>query len=319
MAQSSGWSWAIRQMVSGQAERREDQMVAERVGAVPSVAVIERELTEVPARIGVAAELEWLPAASLRVDHDHYQRPVRALDVQRIARDFDPSAFGVLTISERADGTRWVLDGQHRVAALLLLGWDNRLVPCLVERGLTLEEEATIFYKPQVTRRPLRPSEKFRAKLMAGDPTAVEIEACARRHGYSLALTSPSDHPRVLQGIASLEYIARNYPALGLDAVLAMADAVCGDEDQPSSMFLRGLAMFMYRARGLYDRARLIRVLQADRLARVDGDAKQSATAMNWSSEEGSAYQIHRRYNHGLQKRLPEWSDLRRRTVTTIE
>lgn len=286
-------------------------MVAERI--VPEPALTElSQLRDASARLGTTVELEWLPAESLHIDHDHYQRPLRDTHVKRIAGRFDPGAFGVLEVSEREDKSRWVLDGQHRVAAVIARGWGARLVPCLVHRGLTLSDEAIIFYKPQATRRSLKPTERFRARLTAGDEQAIQIRDIARRHGYELALIGASVNPDRLNAVGSLEHIQDRYGTESVDAVLAIARDAFGSHTQPQGIVLRAIAIFDHRASDLYDRPRLVKILREGSGHNIESDGVAAARLMGMKTDEATAMTIHRLYNHGLKRRLPEWANLRR-------
>src|SRR4051794_33828172 len=80
----------------------------------------------------------------LTVDQ-RYQRALNARRVKKIANEFDPYSVGMLIVSDRGDGTKVVLDGQTRRAALVAMGWEDQMVPCYVYVGLSVEEEARIF------------------------------------------------------------------------------------------------------------------------------------------------------------------------------
>ena len=63
---------------------------------------------------------------TLRVDHEHYQRPRDDAKVEAIARegvDALTARWGLLAL--RPDGTRWIIDGQHHTAAAVTLGIDR--------------------------------------------------------------------------------------------------------------------------------------------------------------------------------------------------
>lgn len=72
-----------------------------------------------------------IPKDHLEVDHTYQRDTVSIERINSIAREFRWSAFGVLLIIRGSDGTLWVYDGQHRLAAAKLRD-DIDDLPCLV-------------------------------------------------------------------------------------------------------------------------------------------------------------------------------------------
>ena len=63
----------------------------------------------------------------LQVEVDSaYQRPFDRNRAEKIKDDFDPYALGVVQVVQRADGSRFATDGQHRVGAIKM-GLDEGL------------------------------------------------------------------------------------------------------------------------------------------------------------------------------------------------
>jgi hypothetical protein len=100
---------------------------------------------DLPETVGVAGIDEWIVANDIRVD-TQYQRPINIAHVRKIANEFDERAFGVILVSERADGSVYVIDGQHRLAAVKSMGRGGSEIPCHVYRGLSVGDEALIFH-----------------------------------------------------------------------------------------------------------------------------------------------------------------------------
>jgi len=90
------------------------------------------------------ARLVFLPVESLQVDH-RYQRPLNAQWARWLAENWDDRMLGVLTVSQREDGSFWLLEGQHRSAALVSIGMAERKVPCIAFKNLSVREEADIY------------------------------------------------------------------------------------------------------------------------------------------------------------------------------
>lgn len=109
--------------------------------------------------------LEQINTQILNVDRT-YQRPLKNT-YKRIAAQFDPLLVGVITLSRRADGTIWILDGQHRVAAAKEKNIET--LDALIYEGLTIEQEAYIFSMQNHNRIKVNPFDLYNAgKLSRG-------------------------------------------------------------------------------------------------------------------------------------------------------
>ena len=159
--------------------------------------------------------LDWLPVANLRVDHT-YQRPLDHKRVKRMAKDPDLDAFGTLIISERADGSFWCIDGQHRIALFHELGWGDQTAPCIILTGLEIPQEARIFTLANSGSNP-NALAKFRAQLVEGDPKAVDINRTVRKCGLTVA---SGNAPGYIQAVAALKTVHDRAGGLVLERVL---------------------------------------------------------------------------------------------------
>jgi predicted RNA binding protein YcfA (HicA-like mRNA interferase family) len=128
-------------------------------------------------KVQSGADLVFLPAKALAVDH-RYQRAQNSPWVRELASKWDDRLLGILTVSSR-DGGFWILEGQHRIAALMARGEAERKVPCLVFTRLTLKEEADI-YLGRSTVRLQTMIAMFEAKVTAEDPHAMAINRIVR-------------------------------------------------------------------------------------------------------------------------------------------
>jgi hypothetical protein len=131
-------------------------------------------------------DLEYVPKKALRIDHE-YQRPLNDRKRIRIASEFNYAAFGVLVCSRRPDGSVWVIDGQHRLAAAMTRG-DVDTVPCIIfDLGGSVSEEAKDFLATNKERKPLTGFETFRAMLKSGDPSARAVQEVVESTGNKIA------------------------------------------------------------------------------------------------------------------------------------
>lgn len=124
-----------------------------------------------------------------------YQRDINLQGVtliRSIATHWDWSLCHPLIVSERPDGSLFVVDGQHRLMAAALRG-DIRDLPCVVIRYPTVEAEAKGFVALNTARRPLTPFAIFRAALAAGDEDAIGLNAMIARHGLRITSSQNRD------------------------------------------------------------------------------------------------------------------------------
>jgi predicted RNA binding protein YcfA (HicA-like mRNA interferase family) len=172
------------------------------------------------------SKLVFLPVGTLEVDH-RYQRPLNMAWARQIADKWDDRLMGILTVSER-DGAFWLLEGQHRVAALGLRGEANRKVPCLAFSNLDLEEEADIY----LGRNNVKLSTTlalFHAKLAAGDTAASEIfRVVTERHGIRIGATGKTS-------MNSIGALNRLYGWGTLSSTFSVWRAAWGDKDDAAT------------------------------------------------------------------------------------
>ncbi len=88
-------------------------------------------------RIQRAARLRWVPLERMKVN-PLAQRDLNQARVSRLAACFDPEQMGAPTVSLRG-GWYYLIDGQHRIAALKLwLGdWAGQEAQCWCYEGLS--------------------------------------------------------------------------------------------------------------------------------------------------------------------------------------
>ncbi|MBP8233117.1 MAG: ParB N-terminal domain-containing protein [Rhizorhabdus sp.] len=147
---------------------------------------------KVNAPLGMRPSLENRKLSELNIDPS-YQRSIDNSTsqtlIRKIAQFWDWGLFQPLVVARRADGTFWVVDGQHRLAAARLRNdmWD---LPCVITQHFSPGDEAAAFVALNVQRKPLSRMDLFRAALSAGDDTAVEIQHLIDKAGLSLATHS---------------------------------------------------------------------------------------------------------------------------------
>lgn len=145
---------------------------------------------------------EILDIAALNVD-TAYQRALRHNLVNQIGKEYDIVKAGPILVSERKDGSLWVVDGQHRMAGALQAGEDAMFAHVI--HGLTKEQEADLRLARN-NRMSDSTYEKFRTRLVMGDPVAHRMMELVRQQGTELNL-----EPNVHQGINALGTVEELY------------------------------------------------------------------------------------------------------------
>lgn len=101
-----------------------------------------------------------------------YQRPVNPREVERLIREWDGRLLEPVVVSFR-DGKFYVVDGQHRIAAMRKMnGGNGVMVNCKVYSGLTYEQEAGLCYKLDKAKKRLSMFSLMR-EAWQGDPRSL--------------------------------------------------------------------------------------------------------------------------------------------------
>lgn len=143
------------------------------------------------------AKFEWIDVGDLVVDYT-YQRALEPRKVARIVNEFDPDAFGTLVVSLRKDGTKAVIDGSHRKAAVIEMYGTTEKVPANLHEGLSLEDEARIFSILNSNRTKPKVVDLFKADVAAGQPMAVAINQVFSNLGLAPTQQVKSDGIRAI-------------------------------------------------------------------------------------------------------------------------
>lgn len=130
-------------------------------------------------------EERWIPVTNLTVDERVQRDHLDLRKIIRFKRNFNPAAMGVITVSQRNAATLVIVDGQHRVQVVKELTDANGEVLCHVFKKLTLAEEAQMFLDLNAGTQPSL-LDKFKVRLTAGDPVAVEVDALVKSYGWEI-------------------------------------------------------------------------------------------------------------------------------------
>lgn len=154
-------------------------------------------------QLGAPPSLEQVPLDRLQVDPT-YQRATDSqssrLLIAGMVKAWDWSLCQPIVVSRRADGTMWVLDGQHRVAGARARG-DIPYLPCVLLSSLDPQTEARTFVDLNTRRQRLTQGQIFHGQLAAGEPTARLVQQMLDQAGWRVRLTTntASYHPGDLE------------------------------------------------------------------------------------------------------------------------
>ncbi|MBB4858281.1 hypothetical protein HNO88_001600 [Novosphingobium chloroacetimidivorans] len=215
--------------------------------------VLEAALTPSPPAkrwdrpLGMPPSIENRSPDELNID-DAYQRsidtgPSRAL-IQKIAKGWDWRMCLPLVVSKRDDGSLWVLDGQHRLAAAKLRG-DIPYLPCCVSIYGGIQAEASMFVAMNRARRAINRLDDFHAAIAGGDNDALIVAQMVEAAGFTIsrktgsaawapgevAFTSAINSIRRKHGErvcrVALEMMAQAFPGQRLSAGSSIFTAIC--------------------------------------------------------------------------------------------
>jgi len=163
--------------------------------------------------------------SDLLIDYTYQRSPIKA-KVNKIAKNFDPDLLGVIICSMRENGIIAVIDGSHRVHALLQKGLTDSVVNALVYFDLTIKEEAKIFALMNQEHTKPNPGEIFKAGIIAGDEETIAINKIIEKLGLKIGV-GPGDNK--LRAISTVKRIYRNAGGRVLFKTLSSIKQAYGD------------------------------------------------------------------------------------------
>lgn len=247
--------------------------------------------------LGDPGELQWIGKHRLIVDHI-YQRGAAKSKVRKIADSFLWSKFGVITVSERADKTLAIIDGQHRAAAAMLRD-DITALPCIVFRDLAINTEADAFVGQNKHRRPMCAVDAYRAKLVAQDSTAVWVHEALERHGITVA--NPAGNALELKAISEVEWMAATNRCR-CEYVLHIVAELCWNAERPVNQSLMQVAWVLctWFVKSDADKERLLSRMLSVGLTTIESEIKRTRVVLNKYCRNEAAKAVQQRLNRGL-------------------
>lgn len=258
-------------------------------------------------------KIKNLPLSKLIVD-SRVQRPLVERRVTDISSNLNPEAIGVICVSDRGGDVYSIIDGQHRVRALEVAGYTENPITCEVYTGLSLSEEAAMFRLRNNTAQ-VSYLDKFRVRVIEGDPRANHIMDILTKHGWKLGVSNKDRSQRFLCAISSVEKIyilGDDHEGINFaDRTLAIVTKAWGHNAHGvDGRVLQGIGMVLHRYGSDIDVSDLIVKLSKSPggpMALV-GRARGLATLLSTSVSRGMAETIVGIYNRSRRgSQLPAW------------
>lgn len=223
----------------------------------------QQTLRQVPLRMP-SYDLKRVNVRDLLVDYappngSGYARSLSENRLRILRRDWDSMACSPLIISKRADGTLYVVDGNHR----RVVAWEKGIgsLPAMIFSGLEQAREADLYTKLG-TVLGQTPWTRFQSRLVAGDEAAQDIVTIATACGFEVNAISYQDGR--IQAIARLETIYGRGGPEGLHWTLSVLQrAFAGHRESLGEMQLEGVFSFWQRYGMLVDEAEVSTLLGA--------------------------------------------------------
>lgn len=254
-------------------------------GAALTTPVIDT--TPEPARVDRTARRGWVRLGDVQVN-PVVQREFVPSKADALAAEFDPEHFGTPVVNLR-DGRAWMIDGQHRAAALKIWlgdGWQDQEFEAEIYEGLTEAEEADTFLRRNNSMA-VNAYNKFRIAVVAGREDEQTVSGIVLREGLTITRDRNAEG-RVL-AVGTLLRVYRRAGGQVLQRTLAIIRDAYGSPGL-DAVVISGMALVVHRYDKLDD-AELVHRLQnatggvnavitkAERARKETGNPKHSCVA----------------------------------------
>ena len=245
------------------------------------------------------SHLRWIRIGDLK-PHPQAQRKFRAQRAEELAATFNIESMGFVVVSKH-DSQMFVIDGQHRVAALRLIGFaEDDVIQCELYEGLTFDEDAELF----LTRNhvlSVKAMDRYKVGLVAGRKNESAIDQCVRSQGLKVGDNG-------IQAVSALMDAYRRTGDEGLAKVLRIIRDAYG-ETGFESMIIQGTALAIQRFNGKIDEDQMVQALTNAHggLNGLLNTAAKTRETLGQSKAQCVAATEVGFYNRVPGKRLPSW------------
>ena len=271
------------------------------IETVPAVDVTPPEFSE-----------EYIKVKDLSIDRVVQRGFLDPKKVERIVKNFNPSALNVVVVSRRGKMVNVVLDGAHRVEAVRRLTGGDGEVLCHVFTDLPIEVEAKMFLDLNAGSQP-HLIDRFKVRIVAGDPVANAMNEILHAYGWKVDNRSGSGF---FQPVGAAEKIYQTgltkdvsgderYPNLFQETIMIISHAWKNDHSSTMAPILEAVSALILEYGDALDTSRLERIL-AEYSGGPRGlleDGRQLARSLRGRPSMGVAQRLVDEYNKGLKSR----------------
>lgn len=194
--------------------------------------------------------------------HPLAQREIVPSKLKSLAANLDLDAVGVVhavQYSIRGKFGTWVVDGQHRIRALIERDCGEWEVDVKLHLDVTDDAGASALFLMLNDRSPVTPFDKFVNEVRAGAPDALGVESIAKKHGVKVARQSGDGK---VTCVIALKQIFRIDDGETLDRTFGIDIAAWGTTASAlEGRVLAGLATVVGKYNGALDHAALTKKL----------------------------------------------------------
>lgn len=186
------------------------------------------------------SSVQWVRLGDMRVS-PVAQRELKRYKVDEIKADFSIDKVGVPTVSYR-DGFYYIVDGQHRVSAMVELGYEDREIQCTVYEELSEEQEADLFLAINNVLA-VSVMDKYNVGVVAGVKDAVAVHNITHKLGLHVSLDAKGGS---IKAVGTLRKIYNRYGDAVLTRTLKLVNDAYGDAGFKATV-IEGTALLLQR------------------------------------------------------------------------
>lgn len=252
---------------------------------------------------------EYTQLHSSQIITDIYQRNIKIPKIKKIIKEFNPNLVNPIKVSFR-DGRYYAFDGQHTLIMLKTRnGGKDLMVPCLVYRGLSQQDEAYLFAQQTGISSKVDSEHKIQALSIANDPQVLDMINIVKSIGFDFDFTKKQGDKKIIAVATLNRMYKRSSREEFIDSLETVRDAWNYEPYSLKSELLGGVNQFyIYPSfRGKVNKKLAIQKLSVVKPIIIYRDGK----AYSKGGDLRYAKQIADIYNHGLKSnRLPGGIDL---------
>lgn len=177
-----------------------------------------------------------------------YQRDLIETWIDILAKEWCDALCGVISVVIRPDGTYWVVDGQQRVAAMLIRG--IKKVACRVTPvDGELSTESWMFIGFNKNRKSVSPLGTYHAALGHELPEALVVQRTAKDIGYEVVGKGKNKGHHIVACPSKMLFLARRNPVVfrrAMEASATIHDGSCIDNRILNGLFNLELYFMRY-------------------------------------------------------------------------